>query len=438
MCHAVAVAQQDLLGNNVLGNTPDEQSSSPSPTISRSNKPGPTTPGSSHLGVPFMGTSTLAGSGLGRPYYTPTGPPLAGWGPIEVYPHLAYTFSYGNGVQARPGVNSTTAINTVAPGTFLKIGDHWSIDYTPSLDFYSNPLFHNTTDQNVVLNGIATNGNWVLKLSQSYIDTTQPLAETGTQIEQEAYLTALNANWQMTGNLSLQLGVNQNFRVGTGVIGLQEWSTADWFNYQFQPQLAVALGVTGGYDELSAGSDMPFEQILGRVIFQPGSKLYLVVSGGYEDRQFVRPSAPALVGPVFQAYAMYQALEGTLFSFGGDRTVTPSLFENEVNTITSVTADIRQKIVGKMFFKISGGYTSEPFTSIEAAPLPKYYFGAPPRTPLQVTRADTRTFVEFTLSTTFRARLTGSVFYRLIASDSSQANFNYSGNQVGLELNYRY
>jgi hypothetical protein len=46
--------------------------------------------------------------------------------------------------------------------------------------------------------------------------------------------------------------------------------------------------------------------------------------------------------------------------------------------------------------------------------------------------------VEFTLSTTFRARLTGSVFYRLIASDSSQANFNYSGNQVGLELNYRY
>jgi hypothetical protein len=401
-------------------------------------QPGPTTPGSGQFGVPFMGTSALAGSGVGRNAYTPTGPPLAGWGAIEVYPHLLYKFSYGNGIEARPGLNSTTVVNSIAPGLFLKLGDHWSIDYTPSLDFYSNPIFRDTTDQSVVLNGVTTNGDWALKLSQSYLDTTQPLVETGTQIEQQAYLTALNAAWQMNGDLSLQLGLNQNFRLGTGLIGLHEWTTSDWLSYQFQPQLSAALGVTGGYDELSAGSDMPFEQGLGRVIFQPGAKLYLVAIGGYEDRQFIRPAAPPLVGAIFQAYALYQVLEGTSFDVAGYRTVTPSLYENEVNTITTITADFRQKIIGRMFFKISSGYTSEPFTSIEAGPLPKYYFGVPATKSLVVTRTDTRTFAEFSLTTTLRDRLTASVFYRVNANDSSQANFNYSGSQAGFELNYQY
>jgi len=34
--------------------------------------------------------------------------------------------------------------------------------------------------------------------------------------------------------------------------------------------------------------------------------------------------------------------------------------------------------------------------------------------------------------------LTGSVFCMISDNSSSQSNFNYSGNQVGLELSYRY
>jgi hypothetical protein len=42
------------------------------------------------------------------------------------------------------------------------------------------------------------------------------------------------------------------------------------------------------------------------------------------------------------------------------------------------------------------------------------------------------------LSAVFRTRLTASIFYMHTEDASSQSNFTYSGNQVGLDLNYRY
>jgi hypothetical protein len=372
--------------------------------------------------------------------YNPTGPPLAGWGPFGIYPHLLYSLSYGNGIEARPGVNSTTLINTVAPGMFFRLGSVWFVDYTPSLTFYSNPVFHDTTDQKVLLSGTTTNGAWMLNLSQSYLDTTQPLVETGTQLEQEVFATAFNANWQMGSKSSLQLGLNQNFRFAQGLVNLHEWSTADWFNYQFQPQLGAALGVTGGYDELSLGSDNPFEQALGRVIFQPGAKLRLIVIGGVEDRQFIHPFGPSLVNPVFQAMGTYQIREGTLLTVLGNRVVTPALEENQLNVITTVSANLHQDIIGSMFLEVIGGYTDQSYTSIIPGLVQTNVFdNLPlPRTPLAVIRSDTRTFGQLRLSTVFHTRVKASIFYMFTDNDSSQAHFKYSGNQVGLELDYRY
>jgi len=385
-----------------------------------------------------MGTSGLPGVAGTQSRYVPAGPPLMGWGPFGVYPHLLNLLSYGNGIEAQPGKNSTTLIETVAPGVFLRMGSLWYIDYTPSLSFYSNPLFRDTTDQRAVLNGATTNGNWMLSLSQTYLDTTEPLVETGTQLEQTVYATALNAVWQMGAKTSLELGVNQNFRLTHDLVNLHEWSTADWFNYQFQPQFGAALGVTGGYDELSRGSSNPFEQGLGRVNFQPGAKLHLIVIGGVEVRQFVDPSAPSVVNPVFNASATYQIRDGTLLTILGNRLVTPSLFVNDLNVITTVSANLRQDIIGHLSVEVSGGYTDESYTSIVEGPLPKYYFGAPPRTDLALIRSDTRTYARLAVTTVFRTRLTGSIFAMLTDNSSSQANFTYSGHQVGLMLDYRY
>jgi hypothetical protein len=430
---SAAVAQETNYGNDLTNIYEVPTNYTPYQPVA------PTTHGSGFFGAPYMGTSAVAGSPSSSGINVPTGPGLVEWGPLHVYPHLRYSVTYGNGIEAAPGTNSTTWINTVTPGVLLTIGTHWSLDYSPSLAFYSNPAFRDTTDQNAMLRGGTTYGDWTLNLSQAYVDTTQPLVETGTQVEQVAYATAINANLQMNDRASLQLAVSQNFRFAQGLNNLHEWTTADWYNYQLQPQLGTAIGVTGGYDEVSVGSDMPFEEILGRIIFRPGTKLHLIVMGGVEDRQFIQPSASALVTPVFNASAVYQLFPETTVTVAGNRTVTPSFYGNEVNTVTSVTADVHQKIVGNMFLDVSGGYTSEPYTSIEPGPLPPSFSNlTPPTSTLAVVRSDTITTAQVRLSTAFRTHFTGSIFYTLNEYGSSQSNYKYSGNQVGLELDYHY
>jgi hypothetical protein len=420
-----ALAQEDV------NQSPQSSTFQPQPV-------GPSTPGSAQPGAPYMGTSSLAGSPFNLGDYVSPGTGLALWGPFSVDPHLFYSFTYGSGLEALPGVNSTTTIKTLSPGLLLRMGSHWTLDYSPVLSFYSNPAFRDTTDQHVVLKGSTSYGDWTLSLMQSYINTTDPLVETGTQVEQDVYATALNAAWQMNGHLSLQLGLNQNFRSAQVLSDLHEWETSDWIHYQFERQFGVAIGVTGGYDELNIGPDMPFERFEAGMNFQPGTKLSLNLTGGIEDRQFVQPSAPSLTTPIFSATARYQILDGTSFTVAGNRAVTPSFFGNEVNVITSVIASVRQRIVGKMYFSVNGSYVLESFTSIVPGPLPPSDAGGQTTTDLVETRSDTRTSVKFSLSTTFRSRLTASIFYLLSDNQSSQANFSYSGNQAGLLLNYHF
>jgi hypothetical protein len=142
------------------------------------------------------------------------------------------------------------------------------------------------------------------------------------------------------------------------------------------------------------------------------------------------------VTPIFNATAQYQASAGTTLTVSGGRTVTPTFYGNEIQVVTSVSGGIRQHIVGKTFLSINGSYVSEPFTSIVAAS--PYYFGVPPSTSVAQTRSDTFTNIRVTLSTAFRSHLTGSIFYSRSDNSSSQIDYSYTGNQVGLQLNYQF
>jgi hypothetical protein len=398
---------------------------------------GPATIGSPQPASPIMGTSALAGApGPVGPVTVTPGIPL--WGPIDIHPHLIYTFLYGNGIEAQPGQPSKTAINTIGPGFLLDLGTHWTIDYSPRLGFYSNPVFKNTTDQSVSLHGNWEYEDWSFRLAQSYISTTQPLIETGQQTEQEAYATALSASYQMGGKLSLQLGLNQNFRDSQTLTSMHEWTTDDWLNYQAEKSFGMGIGLILGYDELDPGSDMPFEQIQGRINFQPGPKFLLTLSGGVEDRQFRSPDAPPLISPIFSGSLQYRIFQPTTISLNASRTVTPSLFNNQIEVITAYSGSIRQALSKKFSLEVNGGYTTMPLDSIEPGPLPQFFLGTPPRTTLQVVSKDTVTSFRFSLSYAVVERASLSIFYMLSDNSTGQSSFAYTSRQVGLSLSYRY
>lgn len=401
---------------------------------------GPAAVGSPQPLAPIMGTSALARA-PGPILQQPAGPGIPLWGPVDIHPHLLYTFLYGNGLEAVPGQSSITTINTVAPGFLVDIGPQWSIDYTPSLSYYSNKAFKNTTDENVILRGNWARNDWVFGLTQSYSQTTEPLIETGTQTSETAYATGFNAVYQIGSKTSLQLGVNQNFRDTSGggeLSDLEEWLTQDWLNYQAGEMFGVGLGASAGYDNLIPGSGMPFEQVLGRVDFHPGSKISLSITGGGEDRQFVNPSAPPLITPIFNGQVTYSNYLTTV-TLVCSRSVTPSLFQNDVETITSYSATLRQELSRKFSIQGNAGYIQIPETSIVPGPLPQFYIGAPTVTPLSRISNDDVTSLGISLSYALvpdHAIL--SVLYNWRNNSSGQAAFSYLSHQVGFTFNYTY
>jgi len=398
---------------------------------------GPAAVGAPAAAAPLMGRSVFGGPpGGGGPVVTGAGIPL--WGPIDMHPRLSYTFTDGNGIQSEPGEQAVTVVNTVTPGVLLNVGQHWSIDYSPSFTFYSNPEFKNAVDETVFLRGFWAYEDWTLSLSQGYVSSSDPLVETGTQTTQEGYATAISASHQMNDNLSLDLGVNQNFRLAQEFTDLYEWTTSDWLDYKANKMFGMGLGVTLGYDDESVGSDMPFESLQGRISFNPGPKLSISLSGGISDRQFINPSSPPLLSPVYSGTLTYQLFKPTLLSVTASRSVNPSYFSDQVEVDTSYAASLSQQISKKMSFSLSGSYNTTPSSTIQPGPLPQFFIGPPPNSTLTVVRNDTTTSFQAGLSYTISSHASLSVFYSLSDNSSGQAEFAYSSRQIGFSLSYQY
>ena len=356
--------------------------------------------------------------------------PLLQWGPVRVLSPSSVPLLYGDGVPALPGEHFATAINEVYPGILLKLGQHWQLDYTPSLRYYSSSHFQDTTDHSVALNGGTTYENWTFGLSQRYATTSQPLIETGAQMDLETYDTAINVACQFNTKTSLEMGFDQGFQFvdqnasSEPLTDSKVWSTMDWLNYQFWPKFGAALGVGGGYADLSLGSSMSYEQLKGRITWQAADKVSVSASGGLDDRQFLDSTQPDLLNPIFTVSAFYRPFEATTLSLDASRTVSPSYFEGLVTETTAVGGGLHQRFFKKLNLDFSTGYgvTSYEVTS----PGPNQL------------REDHFTYVNVRLSVPFLKRGTAGVFYQASKNTSTVSTYQISITQVGFDLAYHF
>jgi hypothetical protein len=356
--------------------------------------------------------------------------PLYTLGPLRFRPHLMYRLLYGDGVPARPGEDYETAINEIYPGILIGIGNHWNLDYTPTLRYYSSSRFRDTLNHTVTLAGGTVYQDWTLGFSQNYVSTSEPLIETGGQTDEESFATRLNATYQISTPLSLELGASQSFRYMGESETTQElsdsknWNTLDWLNYQFSPRIGAALGLGFAYDYIQVGSDMTSEQLQGRVTWRPGQKLFLTASAGLEYRQFLDSDESAALNPLFGLSALYQIFEPTSLSVGMNRTVSASYFGDQYTEVMAVSASLRQRLLNKLFLDLSGGFTRTAYNATT--------------TSVAVNRDDNGTFFNARLSMEVLRRGTVAVFYQRTENNSNEEAFALSSAQVGVELGYRF
>lgn len=367
---------------------------------------------------------------------------LLAWGAVHLKTHVTYQFLYGTGVQSSPGQSQNTITQTVNPGVTLALGPHWILDYEPSLQFYSNDNFHNTFDQLLSLIGRTKYGNWSFGLSQVYSRSDEPTIQTGSQTAIQSYSPTANATYAFNDKWSVEMdaGVSLSFvdggQVATNGSGgaltntlaggplsdSQNYFGSQWVNYQIDPAVAVALGVSEGYTDQNGGLKTVDEQYLGRVVLRPGPKLTISADGGVEDRQFLNSGQPDSWTPIFDASAAYHLFEPTTLTMAATRSVQASLFQNQLTDSTIVSLGLRQRLLGKLQLSLGYSYASSDYAGVQSTGQ----------------RSDVGITYSAALSMAFLKHGSIGTFYQHSDNSSNAKGFSYSSNQVGMTLTWAY
>src|SRR5882672_7197241 len=130
---------------------------------------------------------SVAGPLLQAPVTGPETYPLE-WGPVRFHPHLGYQIVYGDGILRGPNDPKTTWLHTVSPGAFFELGKYWNLDFTASINRYSNAGFNNNESYFGALRGHIPLENWLLDFGYAASLTDQTQVETATQTKQNSHL----------------------------------------------------------------------------------------------------------------------------------------------------------------------------------------------------------------------------------------------------------
>jgi hypothetical protein len=346
------------------------------------------------------------------------------WKNLTLRPHPYYQFLYADGLLSSAGQAAHSTVQTISPGALLQVGQHWTLDYSPAWTIYSNKQFSDSFGQTVSLMGGTSYNDWLLGLVQSYSKIDELSSVTASQTSTETFTTALNGTYTMNSKMSLDLAAYQNLVSADQFSSYDEWSTLNWLNYQFWPRLNAGLGAGGGYNNVSAGSDMTFQQVQGRVNWRAADKISFQLHGGVEIRQFLSGGASPLVNPVFDATIQYLPFEQTRISVTAQRVVAASILESQVTETTGVNAGVNQRLLGEFFLDLTGGYQLVKYVSSANTPGPS--------------REDDVYSFNARLSRAFLKRGTIAVLYQFSKDNSSLPGYSFTSHQVGCEISFRY
>ena len=345
-------------------------------------------------------------------------------GLTSVRPHLSYRLLRGDGIQSNLGQPATTTIQSIAPGVLFGLGIHWTLDYTPTWTLYSNHTFRDTVDHAASLQGGYSYGDWSLGISQSYISASPTLIETGQQTRQETYSTEINASRRLGIRTRLEVALSQSVRFADAFTSFRDWSASGWLHDQLSSRLDAAVGLSGGYVNVSAGSDMTYARPQGQLTWQATDKLSMKIRGGIETRSFRTGGEGDMNSPAWGASVQYQPVETTTLALEANRDVTTSYFANQIAKGTGWSASLRQRLLQEFYLSVGAAQRKTDYVATEGT--------------VTAGRDDRNYAVTLRLSTTFLRRGSIAVLYQKSHNSSNSSGYGFSSNQFGLEVGYRF
>jgi hypothetical protein len=304
------------------------------------------------------------------------------------------------------------------------IGTRWTADYTPSWTYYSSDKFANTVAHSASIHGTAGFTDGSIQFGQNYVRSSDPLVETGRQTRQETANTSLSVNYALGRHSRLDAIFGHDLRYASGAPNTRSWTNQEWLHHQVSNRIDAAVGIGFGWVNVDPGADMRSTEPQVRLGWRPIDKINVDVHAGQEHRTFRAPGVAAMNNPTYGASIHYQPVGVTSIFFSADRGVSASYFQNQVNERATWSMGFDQRLLER--FHLNAIYGRSRVRYIPAAAV------------RVVGRDDETSTFSLRLSTSFLRRGTIGLFYQRMHNSSNVGLYQFSSDQSGLEIGYRY
>lgn len=363
----------------------------------------------------------------------PSSMPFLKWGPVSVRPHLLYRILECDGLlNATQLEDSSSLVQTVAPGVLLEVGQNWTVDYTHSRTFYSSRFFHDEVKREGNITGAYVYGHWLFAVAGGYASDSTTLVETARQTPQDSYSTEVTAAYQLGPRIRLSTTAGMSWRDVRESIDNPEWTTADWkswtatefVRYLVSPRLDIGVGVTFGYDNIDPGADMSHYQPHAQLVWKATEKITLSLRGGFEERTIKGLESESMTNPIYHTSLSYTPFTTTTISVAATRGFSASYFANRAIRTMGWSATVEQRLLKRLYLHLDYTTSRTRYSITGVGP--------------HLGRDDDVRSVGARLSSRFVENGTLSLIYQQGRNTSSASGYSFDGHQIGAEFTYRF
>lgn len=355
------------------------------------------------------------------------------FGRLVLKPHVLYSFTDETGLLYAPGKPQSTLAQSASAGLTADFGQFWSVDYTPTWQWYSNALFHSALDQSASVAGDYSLAGWSGQLSQRYSESYETQIEAGGQAHQQTISTVLNGARQLGSELELTSVLEQAITVtppnspGVAFAGTSRtWSTTDGIGYVPAPQFSLGLTGQGGFTDITGIAQGYFAGPNGSLTVNTSDHaLAATLSGGYLVTRYFGKLNTYDSGPTASASVIYEPFTVTSLKFTLYRNQSFSAFTAQPTRSTGGTLEVDQQVLDHLALDALLAATNSSFLSAPALNEPQ--------------RSDNVRSARVSLALQqFLKRGTVSAFWQFSRDNSDVGQYSFSSHQVGFEVAYTY
>ena len=394
-------------------------------------------------------------------------PALLHFGPLDVHARASSSFVYDDNISLHDRPRTGTQIGGIQTGEAQEpLGDDFiftfspgivftkaatledsrtafALDYSPSFVFFMRNSEQNSVNHDAKLNAGYALTKLTLGLVQNFSASEGGVVDVGDRVQQKNYNTGLTARYELTEKTFLQLDGAYRVTDYETLTDSQEWTVTPTANYQITPKVTLGLGVTVGQLFVEEQTLEVRPSGLGgsttnvvpktraqtyvgptlRASYKTTEKTDVSLSFGGEWRHYT--DGRSTFGPVFALAGSYRPFDGTSFTLEGHRRQQNSAVINGANFITTgATFGVRQRLRDSLFGTANFTYDHSDYE--------------PTTRGVQTDRRDDYFLLRCGLEAILGRSWSLGVFYQYREDISSDENYSFNNNQVGLQAAWGY